>query len=200
MNVFQEYKPIRNKIALLARDDALAVIWAYSQFLQVRNFRFPDGIEVSPAFLKRNFPQQWVAEWELEVLAKEVILNSNAVATKGHTIKKWQTLSEIINSLKAFENNIYEEFGSQDNVLVELIRIAHRQFIWQMNRPSLAALVRFFRIFNRPGIDKICLEHLGLTVQQIYMCGFACMAVFLAYPTISIPFRSNIKALPDELF
>jgi hypothetical protein len=30
MDVFAKYKPFRNKISLLAREDALRVIWAYS--------------------------------------------------------------------------------------------------------------------------------------------------------------------------
>jgi hypothetical protein len=35
MDVFAEYKPLRNKISLLARDDALRVIWAYCQYFQI---------------------------------------------------------------------------------------------------------------------------------------------------------------------
>jgi hypothetical protein len=200
MDVFQEYKPIRNKIALLSIEEALSVIWAYCQHLQIDDFRFPKEIEVSDSYLQLDVRQKWISEWELELLAKEVILNGKAVASKGRTLRAWKTLSELINSLKDLENRIYGKFGSPQDVLVELIRIAHRQFIWQANPPNSASIIRYFKIFNRPAIDQICQDRIGLNVWQTYMCGTACMGFFLDRPAIAIPFKSEIKALPVELF
>jgi hypothetical protein len=178
MDVFAEYKPIRNKIASLARDEALAVIWVYCQYLQIDDFKIPSEIEVAKKFLQDDFPQKYISEWELELLAKEVILNSGGAASKGRTIRTWNTLAETINDIKDFENEIYRSFGSQEKVLVELIRMAHRQFIWQSNRPNSATTVRYFKIFNRPLVDQICLERIGLNVWQIFMSGVACMGFF----------------------
>src|SRR5438552_18673621 len=109
MDVFREYKPIRNKIALLAIEDALSVIWAYAQYLQVDDFHFPRAIEVLDRFLALDVPRQWISEWELELLAKEVILNSGTVSSKGLSLRSWRTLSEYVNMLKDFENRIYGE-------------------------------------------------------------------------------------------
>jgi hypothetical protein len=187
MDVFQEYKQIRNKIALLASDDALSVIWAYCRFLQTDNSNFPPEVEVSKGFIDNDFPQRWIAEWELELLAKEVIINGKSVASKGRTLRKWKTMSELINAIKAFENKIYGFFGSPKSVLIELVRIAHRQFIWQANRPNSTMTIRYFKIFNRPAIDAICLDRIGLTVSQLYMCGTACIGVFLHRPDITVP-------------
>lgn len=199
MDVFQQYKPIRNKIALLSVEEALGVIWAYCQYLQIDDFRLPPEIEVLPQYLQLEIPQTWISEWELEILAKEVILNGNAVASKGRALRVWNTLSDLVNSLKALENNIYGELGSP-NILVELIRIVHRQFIWQGNRPNAASIIRYFKIFNRPAIDNICRQKIDMNVWQIYMCGVACMGFFLTRPAISLPFTSEIKALSVELF
>jgi hypothetical protein len=118
---------------------------------------------------------------------------------KGRTLRVWKTLSELINLLKELENQIYVQFGSPQDMLVEMIRIAHRQFIWQAN-PHSASIIRYFKIFNRPTIDKICCEQIGLTVWQTYMCGVAGMIFFSNRPSITIPFKSEIKALPKELF
>lgn len=85
-------------------------------------------------------------------------------------------------------------------MLVELIRIAHRQFIWQANPPNSATTIRYFKIFNRPGIDEICLEKIGLSIWQTYMCGIAAMGFFLDRPAMAIPFRNEIKALSIEDF
>jgi hypothetical protein len=200
MDVFQAYKPIRNKIALLSVEESLGVIWAYCQYLQIDDFHFPKDIEVSNSYLELDVPQKWISEWELELLAKEVILNANVVATKGHTLRSWKTLSELVNSVKDLENRIYGQFGSPHSILVELIRIAHRQFIWQSNPPNSDSIIRYFKIFNRLAIDKICLDRIGLNVWQTYMCGAACMGFFLTRPAITIPFKSEITALPAELF
>jgi hypothetical protein len=200
MNVFQLYKPFRNKIRLLSIEESLAVIWAYCQFLQIDNFTFPPDIEVSKQFLQEDFPQKFISEWELELLAKEVIVNGNAVASKGHTLRKWKTLSEFVNSLKNLENEIYGLSASPKDILIELIRIAHRQFIWQGNPPNSDSIIRYFRIFNHPEIDKVCEKQIGLNVWQTFMCGVASMGHFLSRPALILPFRSEIKALPAGLF
>lgn len=199
-DVFQAYKPLRNKIGLLSVEDLLAVIWAYCQYLQLDNFHFPREIDVAPDYLKLDIPQTWISEWELELLAKEIILNGSSVASKGRTLKQWKTLSEYVNALKRLENDIYGAYGSPKEVLVELIRVAHRQFIWQGNPPHSDSIIRYFKIFNRPAIDKICEERVGLNVWEIYMCGVASMGLLLDHPAIAIPFRTDIKALTIEKF
>src|SRR5665647_2716812 len=146
MDVFQAYKPIRNKIASLAIDDSLTVIWAYCQFLQIDEFKFPAEIEVERKFLSLDVPQKWISEWTLELLAKEAILNGNYVSSKSRTLRTRNTLSEFINLLMKFENDIYGHFGSDKKILLELVRIAHRQFIWQGNPPNAASIIRYFKI------------------------------------------------------
>lgn len=200
MDVFREYKPLRNKIAHLALEDALGVIWAYCQYLQIDDFSFPREIEVLNSFLNDDVPQRFIAEWELELLAKEVILNGNIVASKDRTLRSWKTMSEIVNGIKDLENRIYGHFGSSEKMLIELIRIAHRQFIWQASAPNSATTIRYFKIFNRPGIDEICIGKTGLSIWKTYMCATACMGCFLGRPAIAIPFRNEIKALSTEDF
>src|SRR5277367_1987824 len=107
MDVFREHKPIRNKISMLSVEDSLGVIWAYCQYLQIDNFQFPKEIEVADSYLNADFPQKRISEWELELLAKEIITNGNAVASKGRSLRTWKTLSELINSFKDLENRIY---------------------------------------------------------------------------------------------
>jgi hypothetical protein len=199
-NVFQSYKSFRNKIALLSVEEALAVIWAYCQYLQVDGFQFPKEIEVDRGYLALDIPQTWISEWELELLAKEIILNANLVASKGRSLKNWKPLSEVVNALKSLENKIYAAYGSPKDVLVEFIRIAHRQFIWQGNPPNSISTMRYFKIFNRADIDKICEERIGLSVWEIYMCGIGCMGLLLDHPAIAIPFKTEIKALSIEKF
>jgi len=108
-------------------------------------------------------------------------------------------LAEFVNAFKTFEQDIYVQFGNQQNVLIELIRVVHRQLIWQANPPNSKSIIRYYKIFNRPGIDAICLEKFGLTVWQIYMCGVACMGFYLDKPALVASFTSQIKRLPPEV-
>jgi hypothetical protein len=198
IDIFREYKPFRNKVIQLAREESLGVIWAYCQYLQITEFQIPSDIEVLRRFIDMKPRQQWIAEWQPEILAREIILNSGAKAEKGLTLRKWDTLAEYINSLKKFEDKISSAFGSPQNILVQLIRLAHQQFIWQGNPPNSATSMRYFRIFNQPNIDEICLRRVGLTVQDIYFCGIGFTSIFLAHPALTIPFKSEIPALPIE--
>ncbi len=170
MDVFAKYKPIRNKLALLAADDSLGVLWAYCQFLQIRGFQPPKEIEIAPVYLNASPRQSYMAEWDIELLAKEVVINAGLVPTKGRTLRTWKTLAEYVNAFKTLEQELYAQFGDRGNILVELIRVIHRQIIWQTNPPNSRSIIRYYKIFNRPGIDAICLAQFGLTVWQIYMC------------------------------
>src|SRR5690242_19526752 len=131
--IFDLYKQLRKKVGVLAREDSLRVIWAYTQYLQVPDFKIPSDIEVDRRFYDRDVQRAWINEWLLMLLAKEVLLHSGVFAKKGSSLREWRTLADIIDSINRLENEIYGEYGSPNNVLVELIRIAHRTFEWQGN-------------------------------------------------------------------
>lgn len=185
-------------MAQLSYDDAFYVIWAYSQYLQINKFQIPSDIEVHKDYVKLQPPQSWIAEWELELVAKEVILNGRAVSTRGRTLRSWKNLSDTINQLKTLENEVSRLYGSSHNVLIELIRIAHRQFIWQGNPPNSVTTIRYFKIFNQQIINQICVDRLGLTVKEIYLVGMALMGVYLKHPALDVPFSSDIDSLSEE--
>ena len=136
MDLFTHYKPIRNKVAQLAVDDSLGVLWAYCQLLQISNFQPPEEIEIAPVYLNARPRQSYMAEWDIELLAKEVVINGGLVARKGRTLRTWKMLADTVNAFKKLEQDIYADFGNQANVLIELIRVIHRQLIWQTNPPN----------------------------------------------------------------
>jgi hypothetical protein len=64
-DVYQTYKPLRNKIGLLSVEDSLAVVWAYCQYLQIDDFQFPKGIEVGADYFKLEVHQTWIESGSL---------------------------------------------------------------------------------------------------------------------------------------
>jgi hypothetical protein len=196
VTVFRRYKHFRNEISLLSCDDALNVIWAYSQYLSQSDFRMPADIEVSKEFAALDHKGVWITQWDLEILAKEVILNARDIGGAPRTFRQWDTLAIAINALKEFENKTSPV--NQANILIELNRMAHRQFTWQENA-ALSMLARHYKIFNTPAINGVCKSVLDLSVDEIYLCGIAFLSLFLQDPYARIPIRSELSNLSNEL-
>lgn len=199
MDIFTQYKPIRNKVASLAVDNSLGVLWAYSQFLQIQGFKFPAEIETDNFYLNADVPRAYMAEWDIELLAKEVIINGSSLASKGRTLRTWATLVEMVGAFRTLEQEIYRAHGIPPDALIDVIRLAHRQSIWQRNPPNSRSIARYYKLFNRPVIDAICREKFGLTVWEIYMSGAACAAYYLDKPALRASFTSQMKRLPPEI-
>jgi len=198
--IFDLYKQLRKKVSDLAREDSLRVIWAYTQYLQVPDFKIPPDIEVDRRFYERDVQRAWINEWLLMLLAKEVLLHSGVVAQKGATLRQWKTLAGVIDHINKLEGEIYGAYGSSDNVLVELIRIAHRTFEWQGNGPTARAIIRYHKILSTPEISQICVEQHGVTICEIMACGTAMLGHFLESPVLRLPLTSQIAELPIERF
>jgi hypothetical protein len=195
VDTFSLYKPFRYAVSTLAIDDSLRVIWAYSQFLQFRDFKFPAAIQVDRSFLQLKPPQQWVSEWHLEILAKEIILNGRNYAERGRTLRSWSTFAGTINKLKNFEDSIPTDLNPDISGLLILNRIAHQQFIWQDSRPNSATCSRYYLIFDTPEINEICFERLGISVSDLYLCGMALIGALGRNPAIALPLTSEIPGL-----
>ena len=111
------YKYLRRRISRCGCVDSLYVIWAYSQFMQIRRFEFPDDIEKHENFLADSRMNYMIHEWELETLTTEVILHAEQ-GTKS--IRDWSTLASIIRNLRNLENELY---GEQDaDIFIEMAR------------------------------------------------------------------------------
>ncbi|MBK3660164.1 hypothetical protein JJE66_02705 [Bradyrhizobium diazoefficiens] len=142
----------------------------------------------------------WINEWLLMLLAKEVILHCGPVAKTGASLRVWNTLAATVDRINKLEGEIYKEFGSPDNVLVELIRIAHRTFEWQGNGPTARAIIRYHKILNTPEISEICEQKIGLTLYEVMACGVAMLGHFLGSHVLRLPLTSQIVELPVEKF
>jgi hypothetical protein len=54
-----------------------------------------------------------MAEWDIELLAKEVVINCGYATSKGQTLRTWKTLANVVNALKTLEQGIYAQFGNR---------------------------------------------------------------------------------------
>ncbi len=198
MSLYESYKPLRNRCRELKLDDALYVLWAYGQYLQIKEFEMPKDIEVLSEFFCTNLPQKFISEWTLESLVREVILHAGRIAERNRTLKKWDHFAQIANLLRELENEISGKFVNQDNILIELNRIGNRQFVWQNNPPNSQSLMRYFRIFSEPELDSLIFEKTSLSMKDIAHIGMGFMGVYLERPAIKYPIEVQFGRITSE--
>lgn len=172
------YEAVKKVASHLAPCDSLEVIWAYSQYLQCPNFILPYGIQVAPQFLAAFKPQTMIAEWTLEQIANEVIKYAEERPQQGRSLRVWGTLAQIANTLRDLEGEIYARLVGAKKIHLELIRIAHRQFIWQQQRFNWSIVIRYYKLFNTTHLNLLCRQATGLSVDQIYLIGMSYIGIF----------------------
>ena len=173
MTIQDQYRRIRNQLRRLGRRDSLYVVWAYAQYLQINDFDFPPDIEVGDQFRRADIPQRIVPEWTLEQLAREVIRHAGEEADRGRSLRQWNTMADVVTQLRALEEAIYVANGGPERIHLEIMRITHRQFVWQQQRLNWRWIIRYYKLFNTPQIAPICTAATGLSLDQIYLIGMA---------------------------
>jgi hypothetical protein len=198
---YELYKPLRNHLRQYSLLESLGVVRAYVQHLQFDQ-AFPSDIEVDATFLRASDVEKrvyGVHEWELELLAKELILNAPDIGKKD--LRSWKEFSTSINKIKSLENNIgaYSAYRTlfQKNVLLELYRIAHRQFPWQQ-KPDASAIIRYFKIFSHPEVEPIVIQKLGLNACQLYTLGLLFVGFFLDKFGLEYPVKVEVPGFTPE--
>jgi len=154
----------------------------------------PPDIEIPPTILKE--PQSPIAPqgWELDMLLREVILNSSESSTGD--LRRWAQLANIVNALRNFENELDGEllFEYDGRGLLQLYRIAHRQFEWQIPL-SLHLMARYYKIFSDAAVEQLVIQRYGIDSLTLYRVGLACCGIFLDRAIAPMPITNSLKAI-----
>jgi hypothetical protein len=197
-HIYQVYKSLRNYLRKLSVDDSFFVIWNYVQYLQFGK-KISELIEVNPALVHLKNTKSWRPnEWELELLAKEIIINSQGIYSSQISLKKWSHFYNVLSKLRNLRDEIAKAYIDQYNVMTELYRIAHRQFPWQ-SRPGLKFLFRYYKIFSIPKINDIVQNIIGINVRDLYIIGLAFIAIYSEKPEILLPLKLELEKVDIDL-
>ena len=197
-NIFQTYKPLRNNLKKLCLDESLFVIWSYTQFLQFGK-KIPKEIEVIPALLNKKDTISWRPhEWELELLVKEIIINSQEICSSSLSLRKWNHFFKVLSKLRCVQDEVAKTYINKENVLTEFYRVAHRQFPWQ-SRLDFKFLFRYYKIFSTSTINDIVQRILGISVRDLYYIGLAFFAIYSEKPEIFLPLELDLEKLDINL-
>jgi hypothetical protein len=168
--IYEDYKPFRNWLRRLDRLQGLIDIWCYSQHV-MEGRPLPADYAIGLPVLRFGPLKEHVRPWDLDVLAREIVLNAGSGG--GHGLKNWADLATALDHIHRLEGIAFErgDEGPPD-VLYELHRIAHRQFPWQI-AVAVNPMMRVFKVFGQVGVEAIVVRELGMTALQFLQLGMA---------------------------
>lgn len=195
--MYDLYKPLRNELRKQALRPSLRVIWAWMQHLQFDK-AFPPDIHVPLQMQALHGPHRRVYEWELAVLAKELIVQAPEQAPID--LRTWKHFLTAVNKLKALDNAISERYEKlfRENIFIEMSRHAHHQFGWQRTERMINEVTRYLKIFAHPGMDQILHKRLGLSAHSLYTIGLSVSGHFLDNSELVTPFNTHLFGVTPE--
>lgn len=199
-DIYSLYCPLRNYLRQQKLNESLLAIHAHVQFLQFHRplpryitgepFGYRSMSKFSDLLNFHVFP------WELTVICKEVLLNSQQYGP-AHSLLEWHYFSGAVNKLKGLENEIAKTFSTKENVLLELFRISHRQFRWQ-RQPTMDAPARYWKIFSYQNLHKVVEKSIGLTIEEIIKIGMSLLGVYQDKIALFYPLRSQLPGITQD--
>lgn len=195
MTIEELYRKIKAQVRQLGLRQSLYVGWAYSQYLQIRDFELPRDIEVDSRFLNATPPQTMLAEWTIEQIVREAIRYADEEPKRGKSLIQWKTLADIANAMRDLEGEIYRTLVGGNHIHLELMRISHRQFVWQQYKFGWRLIIRFYKLFNTPEIVAHALEATGLTIDEIFLIGMCYIGIFTSHPRATKALNVEVPGL-----
>jgi hypothetical protein len=185
MDIEDLLEQLRVRLSRYSLIDSLRVVYHYIQYLQFGS-AMPEGIEIEPSIAAASGYDRHYYEWELDLLSRELL--QYAPMGGQFSLTRWNEFAGTVDLLKHIDNEIAIRGGAffQENIFREVNRIAFREFPWQ-ERPNNWRLIRYYKIFGAPSLDRVLRDQIGLSAQQLYFLGLAYTGHYLhsfdyAYP------------------
>jgi hypothetical protein len=199
--LYNSYTPLRNHLRKEKLIESLYAIHSHilhQQFNKMlpQDVSAPSGYRNAKTF--RDFIQFYLEPWELELIAKEVILNSPHFGA-NKSLKEWHQMAGVVNKLKALEGKVSELYTSKDNVLIEVHRLAHRQFTWQRN-PNTGDIAQYWKLYSYKGLSEIVNNEIGIPVNKLFLISMSLMGNYLNHFILWNPPQINVNNIsPNDL-
>ncbi len=176
MSFYDEYMPFREFMRRFDLLTSLIDVWCYSCHI-TEGQPLPSNYAVGLDPLKTGPLKECVHPWELDILAREIVLNAGQRPT--YNLKWWNDLASAVNFVRHLDGVAFLQNKSPEtDVLFELHRIAHRQFPWQTSGGA-NPMVRAFKVFGQKAVDVIVEREMGMTARQFLQLGMALSGHFI---------------------
>lgn len=162
---FKDYKPLRNYINKHNPYDALGVVW-----------RMAKQFELAPANKKYEITlpdNTMISPWDLPLIVREIILNGDPLSKKK--LDQISFLTTVTGYVRSITDEADGRSLKKNNVLVELVKLFHRQFPRQGNSESFRYL-RYLKLYSSKEITPHFEMKYGLTIKEFNRVAMALIA------------------------
>ena len=155
-----------------------------------RKFLLHDSIPKGLEDIEKASPLS-VHQWEVETLVNEVMVVPKKPIRKngGQKSLRWDhygAATSCVNILRDLENKEYHVWGANGDVLVEMARIASRQFQWQRGYANVPQFYRNAFVYGQEKCAAFFEETHGLSVDRFSRAGFVLYASFCVQPILNL--------------
>lgn len=193
--MYDLYKPLRNRLRTLSLVPSLLGVHRLIQFAQFGS-PLPPALRY-PGFGWRPRLQVGLHEWTLELLARELILNAPDIGPRAMTT--WDEFASLANLVLDIENQTWGR-APDGRALIEyeMVRIAHRQFPWQVRADSRLITV-YFKLYSSDRLADLMMQAYGMTAAEFFQIGLAISGHFLERPLLDLPVANEVNAVPQPV-
>lgn len=184
--MYERYKPLRNRIRQYNLRSGLSSIFCYSQFL-AGEMELPEQL-YTPQLRRAAEPiMMGLFPWSLEVLARELILHG--AHRGGERLANGPEVLSLLSAIQKIEDSVWGSHTNRpDDIMLELSRIAYRQFPWQAGITT-DDLARFYMIFRTPALSAAIEAEFGLSVVELFQAILLFKAEMQEQPVLQMRFR-----------
>jgi hypothetical protein len=127
-----------------------------------------------------------VYKWDLETLICLTLntpkANLPTWLVKPVNTRQFNTVAELVNSLRAVEDDESEIRINNSNILLEMHRVAHRQFAWQRGWARTVDIYRYLYIYGQGQCAEYFEKTFGLTISDFFGVSFGLFAILQEGP------------------
>lgn len=116
---------------------------------------------------------QYPADWELELLAREIILNCAGSVVPSDGTKLSFDFGQSVNHIRRISEAVSEKtIHSPEDAFNSMHPLIHQQISWQ-DDASLERILRYAKIMQHGSLAKIVEPALGISIADLYKLGLA---------------------------
>lgn len=131
--MYDLYKPFRNYMRTVQTVPSLLAVYALHQHL-LHDTPLPDQLQPRDRFGLPIRVKENLFPWDLDVLAREVILNGDPAGK--HSLQQWNAVAKAGNFIRGIDDGITRRRTKDYDIFRVMHRIIHFQFPWQLPAPQ----------------------------------------------------------------
>ncbi|KAB2970318.1 hypothetical protein [Zoogloea sp.] len=184
---FKDYKPLRNYINKHNPYDALGVVW-----------RMAKQFELAPANKKYEITlpnNTMISPWDLPLIVRETVLNGDPLSKRK--LDQISFLTIVTGYIRSITGEADERSLEKNNVLVEMVKLFHRQFPRQGNI-EIFRYLRYLKLYSANEITPYFEGKYGLTIKEFTRIAMALIAQAKASVDVSEIYGLHELGVPND--